>query len=376
VSPRSTRNLEYIVVDGRVDGRDADPERYRDRLAHCVSGDEGQADALNKGFALARARSWPGSTATTAILPARSARGAAFDAWGRHGRRLRRCKRRGRGGVRALHAAARSRGGASSRACSISTAVDPGLLLPAGGLLDPRDLGEGWRGGVKELYFSMDDRVWLRLAESGGRIVRVPDTAVLTACTPGAEDRGRGPALRSGAATVAGSTAPRARDEGPSAECGWSSPTTPASSSAPAPRTCGRSRACCPGPRGGGALLLSGRGGAAVAFGDAAAAWLGLREFRDLHWEREPKDEVIHARVVEAARGLKPDAVVGEPPRRAGRSPAGRVARRRAPGGGLHARRAVSSWGAVLIPARCRLYETAATRRVPPRRSIPRSSPG
>src|SRR5688500_13307656 len=48
-----------------------------------------------------------------------------------------------------------------------------------------------------------------------------------------------------------------------------------------------------------------------VAFGRMPPPhWLGLREFRDLHWERSPTDEVIHSRVVEAVRGLKPDAVV------------------------------------------------------------------
>jgi glycosyltransferase involved in cell wall biosynthesis len=38
--------------------------------------------------------------------------------------------------------------------------------------------------------------------------------------------------------------------------------------------------------------------------------WLGLREFRDLHWERAPREETINHQLVEAARALRPDAVV------------------------------------------------------------------
>lgn len=38
--------------------------------------------------------------------------------------------------------------------------------------------------------------------------------------------------------------------------------------------------------------------------------WLGLREFRDLHWENEPADDEIVRRLVEAARRLEPDVVV------------------------------------------------------------------
>jgi len=48
-------NLELIVVDGgSTDGTLAVLDKYRSRLAHCVSEpDRGQSDALNKGFALA-----------------------------------------------------------------------------------------------------------------------------------------------------------------------------------------------------------------------------------------------------------------------------------------------------------------------------------
>lgn len=48
-------NIELIVVDGgSTDGTVGVLEHYRSRIAHCVSEpDQGQSDALNKGFALA-----------------------------------------------------------------------------------------------------------------------------------------------------------------------------------------------------------------------------------------------------------------------------------------------------------------------------------
>ncbi|MCJ7567847.1 MAG: glycosyltransferase [Anaerolineales bacterium] len=48
--------IELIVIDGgSTDGSLEILQRYRDRLAHCISEpDQGQADAINKGFQLAR----------------------------------------------------------------------------------------------------------------------------------------------------------------------------------------------------------------------------------------------------------------------------------------------------------------------------------
>ena len=40
------------------------------------------------------------------------------------------------------------------------------------------------------------------------------------------------------------------------------------------------------------------------------SGWLGLREFRDLHWERAPREETINSQLVDAALGLRSDVVV------------------------------------------------------------------
>jgi glycosyltransferase involved in cell wall biosynthesis len=64
-------DLEYIVVDpGSTDGSRAIIERYADRLAHVVlEPDEGPADGLNRGFALATGEICAYVNADDALLP-------------------------------------------------------------------------------------------------------------------------------------------------------------------------------------------------------------------------------------------------------------------------------------------------------------------
>jgi glycosyltransferase involved in cell wall biosynthesis len=114
-----------------------------------------------------------------------------------------------------------------------------------------------------------------------------------------------------------------------------------------------------------------------VAFGRMPPPqWLGLREFRDLHWEREPTDEVIHSRVVEAVRALKPDAVV-----------VGNLHAARWPVSLLAALRDASlpvvafmhdghfASGRCAYPGECRLYETGCDETCPTATEYPALEP-
>jgi ADP-heptose:LPS heptosyltransferase/GT2 family glycosyltransferase len=178
-------DLEYIVVDGgSTDETPAILERYRDRLSHCLVGpDEGQADALNKGFALATGAilAWlnsddryPAGALWRAAL--------AFDAYGADVIV---------GGCALVQDEADEVLAVHHPALPVGHAVD----LPLGRLLDidgswtkgdffyqpevfwTRDIWQKAGGRVaKDLYYSMDYELWLRMAESGARIVHVPDT--------------------------------------------------------------------------------------------------------------------------------------------------------------------------------------------------------
>ena len=178
-------DLEYIVVDGgSSDDTPAILERYRDRLAHCVSGpDEGQADALNKGFALAT-----GSILAWINSDDRYAAGALWrvaltlDAYGADM-------------VAGGCALARDNADETTRVHHPALPVGRVVPLPLHRLLDidgswikgeffyqpevfwTRDLWRSAGGQVaKDLYYSMDYELWLRMAACGARIVHVPDT--------------------------------------------------------------------------------------------------------------------------------------------------------------------------------------------------------
>lgn len=178
-------DLEYIVIDGgSTDGTTDILTRYRDRLARCVSGpDEGQGDALNKGFALAT-----GSLLAWLNSDDRYPAGAlwraalAFDTYGADM-------------VAGGCALVRDRADEVLRVHHSTLPVGRVVSLPRARLLDidgswtrgdffyqpevfwTRELWEAAGGRVaKDLYYSMDYELWVRMAGCGARVVHVPDT--------------------------------------------------------------------------------------------------------------------------------------------------------------------------------------------------------
>jgi ADP-heptose:LPS heptosyltransferase/GT2 family glycosyltransferase len=177
-------DLEYIVRDGgSTDGTRDILERYRGRLAHCViESDEGQADALNKGFALATGQilAWLNSDDR---YPAGSLWRAAvaFDSYPAD---------LVVGGCRLV------RGARDETVRVHHPALTPGCLvpLPLDRILDlegswlkgdfffqpevfwTREIWERSGGGLaKDLHYGMDYELWARMAHEGARAVHVPD---------------------------------------------------------------------------------------------------------------------------------------------------------------------------------------------------------
>ena len=195
-------DLEYIVVDG--DSTDETPailERYRERLVHCLTGpDKGQADALNKGFALASGAilAWLNSDdryPAGALLRA----ALAFDTYGAD---------MIVGGCALVQERADEILAVHHPALPVGRAVD----LPLGRLLDiegswtkgdffyqpevfwTREIWQKAGGRVaKDLYYSMDYELWLRMAESGARIAHVPDTLAVYRMHQGQKTAGEEP---------------------------------------------------------------------------------------------------------------------------------------------------------------------------------------
>jgi GT2 family glycosyltransferase len=195
-------DLEYIVVDGGSGDETASIlERYRDRLAHCLSGpDEGQADALDKGFALSTGglMAWlngddryPAGALWRAAL--------AFDVYGAD---------IVAGGCALAHGQAEVAAGVHHPALPIGQVVE----LPLDRLLDLEGswtrgdffyqpevfwTREAWRRAgsriARDLHYSMDYELWLRLAGSGARIVHVPDTLAVYRLHPAQKTSGAEP---------------------------------------------------------------------------------------------------------------------------------------------------------------------------------------
>jgi GT2 family glycosyltransferase len=181
-------NLEYIVLDGQ--STDRTPEiiaRYRNALAYSVSEkDEGQSDALNKGFAQATGDILTWLNSDDRYLPNTLVRVAlAFDTYETD---------------------------IVVGGCGLTRNADPAVYrthhscfpvgtverFPAERLLD---VDGAWLKGdffwqpevfwnrriweksgsriAKNLYYCMDYDLWVRMAQAGARIVHVPDTLAI-----------------------------------------------------------------------------------------------------------------------------------------------------------------------------------------------------
>ncbi|PYV15326.1 MAG: hypothetical protein DMG07_10060, partial [Acidobacteria bacterium] len=178
-------NLEYIVLDGNsTDHTPEILERYRSRLASCVrEGDEGQSDALNKGFCRATGEILAWLNSDDRYAPGALWRVAlAFDSYGAD---------LVAGGCALLN----DRQATPFSTHHNSLPVGKVVPLPLDRLLDvegswikgdffwqpevfwTRSIWERSGGRVaKDLFYSMDYELWVRMAQNGARIVHVPDT--------------------------------------------------------------------------------------------------------------------------------------------------------------------------------------------------------
>jgi ADP-heptose:LPS heptosyltransferase/GT2 family glycosyltransferase len=178
-------NLEYIVLDGNSTDRTPEIlERYRSRLASCIrEGDEGQSDALNKGFCRATGEILAWLNSDDRYTPGALWRVAlAFDSYGAD---------LVAGGCALLN----DRQATPFSTHHNSLPVGKVVPLPLDRLLDvegswikgdffwqpevfwTRSIWERSGGRVaKDLFYSMDYELWVRMAQNGARIVHVPDT--------------------------------------------------------------------------------------------------------------------------------------------------------------------------------------------------------
>ena len=167
-------DVEHIVMDGgSTDATREILERYRGRLAAAVSEkDDGQGDALNKGFRKATGEilTWlnsddrlaPGALAAVALAFHTSGAdmvAGICELW-RDGELL----------AQHLHIV-RGRPAAARRPPRPGRLLERrAVLLPARGLLLALALGEDRRARGPSVHYSMDYELWLRFAEAGARL--------------------------------------------------------------------------------------------------------------------------------------------------------------------------------------------------------------
>jgi GT2 family glycosyltransferase len=177
-------NLEYIVIDGgSTDDTAAILSRYERELAHCISEpDDGQGDALNKGFRRTTGEILAWLNSDDYYLPDTLVRVAlAFDHYPTD---------MVVGGCQLIQG--QNNTPFRTHHCAMPFASP--VRMPVGRLLDiygcwqqgeffyqpevfwSRDIWDRAGGRVDEtLYYSMDYELWVRMAIRGARLVHVPE---------------------------------------------------------------------------------------------------------------------------------------------------------------------------------------------------------
>lgn len=182
-------NLEYIVIDGcSTDNTGAILERYRNELTHCiVEPDDGQSNALNKGFSLATGEIFAWLNSDDCYLPQTLFRiAAAFEQFQGIDMVV--------GGCQLRH----DFSPAPFKTHHSQFPLGEPLPLPLERLLDlencwkqgeffyqpevfwTRELWERSGAHVNEqLFYSMDYELWLRMAQQQAQVLHIPDPLAL-----------------------------------------------------------------------------------------------------------------------------------------------------------------------------------------------------